>query len=257
MTDDQDPTGMSHLLAGLREAGPMPDDLNDRIRASLAGEQAARSDVPPGDEDAEGGPEAEEREAADRTAFWAEMDNDGRGPSRRSTPAGRWVLGIAAAAVVVMGVGGVFAIRGGDEDSAADSGAASSQQSGSAGSRSESAPANQETPAFAVTESGKTYTEDGFGDQAGELYANPTQGKSVTDDTILGSLGTAAGAKDCLTRLGSPELQPVAIDVATFGDTPGLLIIAEPVPEGAPKAWALTSGCEEIWDGPTEVSTSD
>ncbi len=260
MTDDQDPTGMSHLLAGLRETGPMPDDLNDRIRASLAGEEASRSGVLPEDADLQAGPESsdEEREAADRSAFWAEMDNDGRSPSRRSTPAGRWVLGIAAAAVVVMGIGGIFAIRGGD-DSADDSAASASQQAGSSGSASEgeSAPADQETPAFAVTESGRTYTKDGFGDQASEVYANPNQGKAVKNDTLLGSLGTAAGAKDCLTRLGSPELQPVVIDVATFGDTPGVLIIAEPVPEGSPEAWAVTTGCEKIWDGPTEVSTSD
>ena len=31
MTDDNDPTGMRHLLAGLKESGPMPADLNERI----------------------------------------------------------------------------------------------------------------------------------------------------------------------------------------------------------------------------------
>ena len=44
MTQDQDPTGMRHLLASLRESGPMPDDLAERIRATLADEQAARTD---------------------------------------------------------------------------------------------------------------------------------------------------------------------------------------------------------------------
>ncbi|MCW4601788.1 hypothetical protein ON003_09390 [Janibacter hoylei] len=42
MTEDQDPTGMRHLLASLKESGPMPADLNKRITESLADEEAAR-----------------------------------------------------------------------------------------------------------------------------------------------------------------------------------------------------------------------
>lgn len=256
MTDDQDPTGMSHLLAGLRESGPMPEDLNDRIRASLAGEQAAREDeagTVDDDHDADG-------DVAGRAAFWADMDEDGRGPSRRSTTAGRWVLGIAAAAVVVMGVGGIFAIRGGDEGSSDSAARSSTSQQGGSGqdeTAAESAPSAQQTPAFAVRDSGTTYTRADLGDQAGDLYANPNQGEEVEDPSVLGAMSTAAGAKDCLARLGSSDLQPVVIDVASFGETPGVLIIAEPVPEGTPQAWAVTTGCEQIWDGPTEVSTSD
>lgn len=262
MTDDQDPTGMSHLLAGLKESGPMPDDLNDRIRASLAGEQAARADAAEDEHVVHGHDDTDSVDADgdDPAAFWAEMDEDGRGPSRRSTSAGRWVLGLAAAAVVVMGVGGIFAIRGGDggsSDSVAGGDASQQESSTQDDSAAESAPSAKQTPAFAVTDSGTTYTRSDIGDQAGELYANPTQGEEVEDPSILGSMSTAAGAKDCLARLGSSDLQPVVIDVASFGETPGVLIIAEPVPEGTPQAWAVTTGCEQIWDGPTEVSTSD
>lgn len=268
MTDEQDPTGMSHLLAGLKETGPMPDDLNDRIRASLAGEQAAREDEAADDEAAglhgEDAADVESTEGADedaseRSGFWSQVDEDGRGPSRRSTPAGRWVLGIAAAAVVVMGIGGIFAVRGGDDDASDSAGA--TQQTSSAqddsNADSEAAPSDEETPAFAVTDSGQTYTRGDLGSQAASLYNNPNQGDEVEDTSILGSLSTAAGARDCLTRLGSPELQPVVIDVASFGETSGVLIIAEPVPAGTPKAWAVTTGCEEIWDGPTDVSTGN
>lgn len=264
MTDDQDPTGMSHLLAGLKETGPMPDDLNDRIRASLASEQATRSEEDPDGVDAPDGPESttdsgEGRDdAADRAAFWSEMDQEGTGPSRRSTPAGRWVLGIAAAAVLVMGVGGIFAIRGGDEGASDSAGSsAPSQTELSGGEDSEAAPSAEETPAFAVTDSGRTYTQSALGSEAGELYANPARADELKDSTALGTMSTAAGAKDCLSRLGSPDLQPVVIDVGYFGETPGLLIIAEPVPEGTPQAWAVTTGCEKIWDGPTDVSTGD
>lgn len=277
MTDDQDPTGMSRLLAGLRETGPMPDDLNDRIRASLEGEQAAREDADARPESSAGpaaagaaapGPDSEEEafdgsdsddEGSERSSFWSQMDEQGRGPSRRSTRAGRWVLGIAAAAVVVMGIGGIFAVRGGDDDGASDSAGSTSQEAGSGqdGAADEEAPADQETPAFAVIESGTTYSEGDLAAQAGSLYANPNEGQEVKDTSVLGSLSTAAGARDCLTRLGSPELQPVVIDVADFGETPGVLIIGEPVPEGTPQAFVVTTGCEQIWDGPTEVSTGD
>lgn len=273
MTDDQDPTGMSHLLAGLKETGPMPEDLNDRIRASLAGEQAAREDQAASMDaeesaDDEAAPDAsvadlpleepDDEEDSQRSGFWSQMDNQGSGPSRGSTRAGRWVLGIAAAAVVVMGIGGIFAVRGGDDD-AADSAGATSQEaeSGQEGAADEAAPADEETPAFAVTESGTTYSQGNLASQASSLYANPEQGKEVKDTSVLGSLSTAAGARDCLTRLGSPELQPVVIDVADFGDTPGVLIIAEPVPEGTPEAFAVTTGCEEIWSGPTKVDAGD
>lgn len=254
MTDDQDPTGMSHLLAGLKESGPMPDDLNDRIRASLAGEEAARSGGTSVDEDA-----AEDaREDDDRTAFWAEMDNDGRSPSRRSTRAGRWVLGIAAAAVVVMGVGGIFAIRGGDDGpSDAAAGGSSQQQAEGDSSTTASGSSPSATPAFAVTGTDTKYSRANLAEQAGELYADPGSAKKLKDSSVIDSMGTAAGAKDCLSRLGSPELQPVVIDVAYFGDTPGVLIIGEPVPNGAPQAWAVTTGCTKIWPGPTKVSTQD
>ena len=268
MTDDKDPTGMSHLLAGLKETGPMPEDLNDRIRASLAGEQAAReeeaeaadgeaADLHPGDDpDDEGFDGADDD--SEPSGFWSQVDEDGRGPSRRSSTAGRWVLGIAAAAVVVMGIGGIFAVRGGDDDASDSAGAGQetrSEQDDAAGDAD--SPAGEETPAFAVTDSGTTYSEGDLGSQAASVYENPTRGKKVKDPSVLGSLGTAAGARDCLTRLGSPELQPVVIDVASFGETAGVLIIAEPVPEGTPQAWAVTTGCEEIWDGPTDVNSDE
>src|SRR5699024_1040867 len=151
MTDDQDqdPTGMSHLLAGLKETGPMPDDLNDRIRASLADEQAARAtEAPDAHEEAEDRAEDED----ERSTFWAGMDTDERRPRRRTSTAGRWVLGVAAAAVLVMGIGGVFAIRG-DDGAPSDSTASTASENSAEGSDEPGAgSAPSETPAFAVTE---------------------------------------------------------------------------------------------------------
>lgn len=252
MTDEKDPTGVSHLLAGLKETRPMPPDLAERIQASLEGEQLARESAA-----AEG--EADDEAPAESSAspgFWNEMDSEDATPRRRSSRAGRWVLGLAAAAVLVMGVGGIFAIRAGDSpDGAADAPAASqeradgSQQSTTSAARDEGG----SVPAFAVTQSDTDYTQDALPSQAREIMKDPDSAEQLTDDSMLGSLSTAAGAKDCLGRLGNSELQPVVVDVAEFEGEPGVLLIAEPVPEGSPKAWAITTGCEEIWPGPADL----
>ncbi|UUZ44844.1 hypothetical protein LP422_21645 [Janibacter limosus] len=71
MTDQKDPTGMRHLLASLKESGPMPADLSDRIRASLADEHAARG----GTTD-----DAATDDAGHESGFWGAMDEPGRSP---------------------------------------------------------------------------------------------------------------------------------------------------------------------------------
>lgn len=43
---EPDPTGMRAVLRALPDPGPMPQDLADRIKASLAAEQAARAEAP-------------------------------------------------------------------------------------------------------------------------------------------------------------------------------------------------------------------
>lgn len=255
MTDEkEDPTGVSHLLAGLKETGPMPPDLTERIHASLEGEQIARESAARTSGDGAAGlpPGASEQ------GFWNEMDSTTAAPPRRSSRAGRWVLGLAAAAVLVMGVGGIFAIRADNSggDSAADAPAASQEDAGEAGktsSASSAGPGGGEVPAFAVTQSNTDYTQGDLASQARDLISDPGSAEELTDDSTLGSLSTAAGAKDCLGRLGNTDLQPVVVDVAEFEGEPGVLLVAEPVPEGSSKAWAITTGCEEIWPGPVEV----
>ena len=239
MTEDRDPTGMSRLLAGLKESGPMPEDLNERIRARLAHEQASRRAAG----DAEG------------TGFWDEMDSGARRPRRSSGRAGRWIFGLAAAAVLAVGVGGVISLSGGEEESrtASDSGAVAPEGAGqgsstpSEESSSESA-GSTEVPAFAITQSGTDYTRESLPQQALRLESDPRAVPALEDESVVDGMGTAAGAGDCLTRLGHPELQPVVIDVAHFEGEPGLLLIAEEMPAGEVRAWAVTTGCEQIWD---------
>lgn len=238
MTDDQDPTGMSHLLAGLKESGPMPDDLSDRIRASLEQEQTARRDP-----------------SRDDGAFWSEMDSDERRPARRRHPAGRWVLGIAVAAVLALGVGGVLVLGSdeSDETDGASGGPATSapadeggdSPSSSDGSGSSATPS--QVPAFAITHTESDYSRANLQEKAADLEADPRGAPDLTDASLLDGMDTAAAASDCLARLGQPELQPVVLDVATFDGEDGLLLVAEEAPAGKVRAWAVTTGCEPIW----------
>lgn len=243
MTEDQDPTGMSHLLAGLKESGPMPEELNDRIRASLEQEQAAREDTPGQSPDGE-----------DRSAFWSEMESEGRGPQRRPNRAGRWVLGIAAAAVVAVGVGSIFALGSDDPDPGAGASTTEGEGGGSAAtserpnSSSDSSGTPSQVPAFAITDTGTDYSRATLPGKAAELVADPLGHPDLKDASQLDGMDTAAAASDCLARLGQPELLPIVIDVATFDGEEGLLLVAQEAPEGKVRAWAVTTGCEPIWE---------
>ena len=247
MTDDNDSTGMRHLLAGLKESGPMPADLNERIRASLADEQTARAGESAGD-------------ASDESStFWRTMDDEGGRPRRRRRSGAPWILGAAAATVVALGVGGLM-LRGSGSDDASSSApqqsAAAPDEAGGSGERSDSsatASADDEVPAFVVTASGTDYTRDGLADRAAKILENPTEFPDNTNDKALGTLTTAAGATDCLGRLGQPQMQAVVIDVARFDGRDGLLLIGDSPPDGPARAWAVTSGCEPIWPGSVEV----
>ncbi|KRE39080.1 hypothetical protein ASG73_01625 [Janibacter sp. Soil728] len=251
MTDNQDPTGMRHLLASLKESGPMPADLNDRIRASLADEQAARAgdagDAAAGDADGESG-------------FWGAMDEPGPTPLRRRRPVAPWILGAAAATVIALGVGGLMLKNGGGQEASSDAAAqsgSSAQPTADRGAPADATPsADSEVPAFVITASGADYSKATLADGAAKLLDNPTEFPDNTDDKALGTMTTAAGATDCLARLGQPQMQAVVIDVARFDGKDGLLLIAESLPDGPSRAWAVTSGCEPIWPNPVKVRTS-
>lgn len=249
MTDnDQDPTGMRHLLAGLKETGPMPADLARRIHASLEDERT--------DTAHKTGPEG-------TSSFWTTMDDQeldtGPTPLRRRRSAAPWILGAAAATVVALGVGGLMLRDSGPAGSGDSAGAAAPQTSAATSSdsaRSEAKDGSEDdegVPAFAITASGADYSEDTLADGAAKLLKDPATFPANKDDRAVGTLTTAAGATDCLARLGQPQMQAVVVDVATFDGEDGLLLIAESLPDGPSRAWAITSGCEPIWKGPVEV----
>lgn len=248
MPEDQDPTGMRHLLAGLRESGPMPDDLAERIRVSLEDEQRSRSPHPGADDTADAEP-----------GFWTTMDDPaGASPPHRSRrSAGPLLLGAAAATVIALGVGGLV-LRDSGPDAAsprtADAPAATSETSAGSTVATDSGSAEKgDVPAFAITASGVDYQRDTLAGKAAALLDDPTSAATASDDRALGTLTTAAGATDCLGRLGQPQMNAVVVDVATFDGTQGLLLIGDSPPDGPAKAWAITSGCEPIWKDPVEV----
>ena len=235
MSKDEDPTGISRLLAGLRETGPMPEDLVQRIRTSLDEEQVAR-------EDSEG-----------EDGFWEAGDESLPGdeePDRRGM--GRMVLLGAAGLVGVAAVGSLLVgVLGGDDD--AGKAADSSPQPSVTTTASTSNTKN--VPAFVITRSGTDYTRADFGEQAAPLLKGPSGLDGTPGEALVGTMDTAAGARDCLGRLGNPELVPVALDIATFDGEPGVAIVAELPPDGEAKAFAVTTGCEPIWSGPSEVAS--
>lgn len=220
----------------------MPDDLGDRIRDSVAKEQAAR-----GSDEGDG--------------FWSDMDDSNRGP-RRHRPAGRWALGIGAA-VVALGVAGTFALGSGDSDESGGSGTTTAEDDGSGSGETDTGSSESSSsstgdpsvvPAFAITDTGTDYTRANLAQKAAELEDDPASAPDLKDTGRLDGMTTAAAASDCLARLGQPELLPVVIDVATFDGQEGLLLMAEEAPQGQVHAWAVTTGCEPIWDKAFPIS---
>lgn len=251
MTEDQDPTGMRHLLASLKESGPMPADLNKRITESLADEEAARQ-APSDTADVDGDGGASD---TDDTPFWRTMGDAGPRGTRR--PKAPWILGAAAATVVALGVGGLMINRldgGGDTASDAAPTQSAKQSAGSSETAGDAASPDDEVPAFVITASGQDYSEATVSDGASQLLDNPTEFPENTNDRALGTLTTAAGASDCLARLGAPQMQAVVVDVAKFDGEDGLLIVAQSLPDGPAKAWAITSGCEPIWPDAVDLT---
>ena len=234
MSKDEDPTGISRLLAGLRETGPMPEDLVQRIRTSLDEEQVAR-------EDSEG--EDGFWEAGDESLLEDEPDRRGMGRVVLLGAAG--LVGVAAVGSLLIGV------LGGDEDAGKDAGSSPQPSVTTTASTSNT----KNVPAFVITRSGTDYTQSDFGEQAAPLLKGPSGLNGTPGEELVGTMDTAAGARDCLSRLGSPELIPVALDIATFDGRRGVAIVAELPPDGEAKAFAVTTGCEPIWSGPSEVST--
>ncbi|WP_353951850.1 hypothetical protein V6K52_19855 [Knoellia sp. S7-12] len=250
--DDTDPTGMRALLRGLPDPGPMPDDLVDRIRASLA-------DLPPlegsGVDSAEGHQSATgvvSREtthpAATRASWWARHGSH-----------------VAVAAVVLVGGGVVASIPFGELGSVSNTEGAASAGSDTAGDQSKSftesdaePAAPQNTPdlndadggrqavlgAIAVRLSGRAYTAADLASQLGPVYASgagPTTTPLTAEAPGIGPIGTEIGVRSCLEALGLPRATRADVDLSTLDGTPAAVLVV--TLEGERTAYAVGRDC--------------
>jgi hypothetical protein len=186
----------------------MPDDLARRISASIAAEQERRGTTAPGG-----------------TVH----------PLRRRNP---WrALGVAAAAAVVVGVGGAALFSGlggspgagvaGAFSSAGDSAARAESAGGGTGTGG-SAPA---TVPVAVHHTGRDYTSSALADEAAEMAAAPgaTLAPLAAETPSLGPIATPQGALACLSALSSSPASTLTVDLGTFEGAPAaLLVVASP-----------------------------
>ncbi|HET7762347.1 MAG TPA: hypothetical protein VFL46_08310 [Phycicoccus sp.] len=236
---EHDPTGMRALLGSLPDPGPMPDDLVARITAALDAE--GRSGAP-----TKGDP----------------------GPPETVVPLHRrrgWqLLGVAAAAVVAFGVGGMvvdqlapgglratLGLSGGSVDSAA--GGAPAEVAAPLG-----AERSADGSAVLVLASGADYTSAGLAAQAGRL---PVPGDDGSKDAAAvppgaGAVADPAGARSCAGALGVGPSDPVVVDVATMEGRPVAVVVAT-AQGGVRQAWVVERSCHDgapaVLAGPVPV----
>ena len=216
---EHDPTGMRALLAGLPDPGPMPDDLVARISAALAAEEQRGSSIDRLwglDDDATGSP------AGDDPGPPAEVV-----PLRRRVGLPRRVglrhLGVAAAAVGVLGLGGFlvrsvpgdivasFGMAGGSSDSQA----AADSAAGQSGRQAWVAPAAGSGEVVVVM-SGADHSSDRLEVTARELddgTLDPIAELSA-ESPSLGPIATQVGARSCATALGIAADAGLLVDVS-------------------------------------------
>jgi hypothetical protein len=230
---DDDPTGVRALLGSLPDPGPMPDDLVARITASIAAEREHRADV---------------RHLAPR-----------RRPLWRT-------VGIAAAAAVVLGLGGASLLS---NTPAADvAGLLSSNgNDSSAGAGRDTSAEGAPSPSNGARGSGRivvtvhhserAYSTAAFAGQATDMLASPGAPMSpgAAESPSLGPIATEQGVLSCLAALTDETFSQVTADLGTFDGAPAAVLV---VTTGTGHtAYAVqrhcTSGTPALLSGPTPV----
>ena len=239
---EHDPTGMRALLANLPEPGPMPDDLVARISAALT-------------------VEAQRGDGIDQ--LWSLDHDPAAGPSGRKdeSDAGAQVvplrrrlglrhLGVAAAVVAVLGLGGFlvksvpgdvmasFGTAGGSSDAgvAADS---------AAGSKAETALVAPQAGSgeVVVVMSGVDHTSDRLDVTARELddgTLDPIADLSP-ESPSLGPIATPIGARSCATALGIPADAGILVDVSEVDGVSAAVLVVHS--DQGRTAWAVDRSC--------------
>ena len=220
-----DPTGVRALLAGLGDPGPMPADLVDRINASIAAEQQARSDH-------------------DRTVV----------PLRRRSSWPKVGLAAAAVAAVAVTVPALLGTGPGElMASLSRVGSASSADSAAGSAASPASPAGPEAvrPDAGGRASGATGPVTlGTSGTAYTSVALPAQARSVLDRAPYGSSDTQLKdatsneltLRACLTALGVDTWMPVSADAGTYDGQPAVVAVVSS--DTGQRVYAVTPDCD-------------
>lgn len=226
--DDTDPTGMRALLRGLPDPGPMPDDLTDRITASLAalgplesGETADSHDV---------GDVSRGTVGPSTPSWWARHGSKAAiaavfligGGAVASGPLGLLGSGSANDATTAGSAGS--AARQSDTFAEADSGAPGPQ---SATPDSAEARGGGDTIAgeVIVRHSGRDYTAATLATQLESQESLPTTSPLTAEAPAIGPIGTEIGVRSCLEGLGLPRDTAADVDLGTFNGTPTAVLV--------------------------------
>lgn len=211
------------LLAGLPGPGPVPADVVLAIDAALleaAGERVAvLGQVVPLPAQRDASPAAR------------------RGPSR-------WLL--AAAAVVVLGAGGMLVktvpFSGGDTSTAA-----SAEREAKDGAASAEAAPQADSAATVVRASGTAYTQAAIVAQVLALLQPDGALTALGSAFSAEPLTTPAGLAGCLQALGAGA-ELLAVDLATFGGAPAAIVVLA-TNDGGREVWVVARTCQPGADG--------
>jgi hypothetical protein len=255
---EHDPTGMRALLSSLPDPGPMPADLVARISAALEAEAHAGAQAREGAQLGSGLDELWSLQGADSAGgpagAGAGCDDEAPAPGGRVVPLRRRVglrhLGVAAAVVGVLGVGGylVQALPGGGTASSSSFGAADSGAGAdsSAGSKAQSAP--EVAPAagsgaVVVVMSGVDHRSSRLEVTARELddgTLDPIADLSA-ESPSLGPIATPIGARACADALGIPADAGILVDLSEVDGVSAAVLVVHT--DTGRSAWAVDRSC--------------
>ena len=230
---EHDPTGMRDLLAALPDPGPMPEDLVARITAALAEES--------------------------RSAAQATSADAGTVVPLRPRRGGWRHLGVAAAVVTAIGLGGVAltswpasvtaqlnASSGADEES----GVAAAESGGDAGAPAKggadlSAPLSPDTEAadVVVIMSGTDHDSATLDASAASLEGAPaaTVTPLTAESPGIGPIATPIGARACADALGVAASAGILVDVSDVDGAPAAVLVVDDA--GTRTAYAVERSC--------------